>query len=94
MAGALIYEQTFYGDTETEEHCIRIYEAHNERVKRDVPDDRLLVYQVSEGWPSLCEFLDVDIPAAPFPMSNSKSEFQARVFGTGQPITSGPEPSN
>ena len=36
---------------------IEAFVAHNEEVKRIVPAERLLVWEVSEGWEPLCEFL-------------------------------------
>jgi len=49
--------------------------AHNEAVKAAIPADRLLVYQVAEGWGPLCEFLDVSVPDEPFPRTNQREEF-------------------
>ena len=42
------------------------------------PADRLLVYEVSDGWDPLCEFLGVPVPAAAFPYTNTTEEFQSR----------------
>ncbi|KAF8520135.1 hypothetical protein BU17DRAFT_8866, partial [Hysterangium stoloniferum] len=35
----------------------RIILEHNEKVKRIVPEEKLLVYEVGEGWTRLCQFL-------------------------------------
>ena len=35
-----------------------------------VPSDKLLVYQVKDGWEPLCNFLNVSIPDKPFPYKN------------------------
>jgi hypothetical protein len=59
------------------------FHRHIEEVKATIPADRLLVYQVAEGWEPLCRFLGVDIPAAPFPQVNSTEEFQAMIAGRG-----------
>jgi hypothetical protein len=40
-----------------------------------VPADRLLVYQVSEGWGPLCEFLGVPAPDEEFPRLNESASF-------------------
>ena len=32
-----------------------------------VPADRLLVWEVKEGWGPLCKFLDLPVPQEPFP---------------------------
>ncbi len=38
-----------------------------EEVKKVVPKERLLVYEVKQGWKPLCEFLDLPIPEGEFP---------------------------
>jgi Sulfotransferase domain len=53
--------------------------AHNEQVKRAVPAERLLVWEVSEGWGPLCEFLEVDVPDEPLPHANDRDTFLERV---------------
>jgi hypothetical protein len=53
--------------------------AHNERVKQVVPAERLLVWDVREGWEPLCEFLERDVPATPLPHANERDTFVERV---------------
>ena len=43
------------------------YHKHVQSVCQTVPTGRLLVYDVSDGWGPLCEFLEVQTPADPFP---------------------------
>jgi hypothetical protein len=54
---------------------------HHEQVKQDVPPERLLVWEVGEGWEPLCEFLDVPVPDEPLPHANDRGEFVERVIG-------------
>jgi len=54
---------------------------HNEAVKETIPADRLLVYEVKQGWEPLCAFLGVPVPDEPFPRSNDRAEFWDRVSG-------------
>ena len=42
----------------------------NNSVIEYVPKDRLLIYQVKEGWGPLCNFLNVEEPEIPFPYKN------------------------
>jgi hypothetical protein len=56
-------------------------------VKRTIPADRLLVYQVSEGWEPLCRFLGVPMPDAPFPHVNTTEDFR-KMFGHRGPADS------
>jgi hypothetical protein len=58
---------------------IEVYERHNEAVQRQIASDRLLVYEISQGWQPLCDFLDVSVPAEPMPRVNTTEEFQQQV---------------
>jgi len=55
------------------------FRRHTEEVKRTIAPERLLVYEVTQGWEPLCTFLSVPIPTTPFPAENSSADFQARV---------------
>ena len=54
---------------------IKAFVAHNEAVKATIPASQLLVFEAKEGWEPLCKFLDVPVPAEPFPRSNDRAEF-------------------
>ena len=43
--------------------------------------DKLLIFDVAEGWQSLCEFLNVPIPTEDFPHLNKKENFHEMVKG-------------
>jgi hypothetical protein len=60
---------------------IKAYTAHNDAVKRAIPSDHLLVYQVKDGWEPLCAFLGKAAPSDPFPRTNDRAEFWDRVAG-------------
>lgn len=60
---------------------VKAFNAHNDAVKATIPRDRLLVYQVKDGWAPLCGFLGQPVPAAPFPRTNDRGEFWDRVSG-------------
>ena len=46
----------------------------------DSTADRLLVYEIREGWEPLCAFLGVPVPEGkPFPRLNDAAEFRARI---------------
>ena len=38
------------------------YREHNERVQAVIPKEKLLIYNVKQGWKPLCEFLGCDVP--------------------------------
>ena len=48
------------------------YEAWIDFVRKTVPADRLLEFNVKEGWEPLCAFLEKDIPNAKFPHINDR----------------------
>ncbi len=50
------------------------YDNRNAEIIKSVPADRLLVYEVKDGWGPLCEFLGVDVPQTDFPRINSRNE--------------------
>jgi hypothetical protein len=52
---------------------------HNEEVKRTIPPERLLVWDVKEGWAPLCEFLELPVPDVPVPRVNDRTEFLNRI---------------
>ena len=57
------------------EDAVGAFVQHNEEVKRRMPEERLLVYSVEEGWPPLCAFLGVEGPKEPFPASTTEGAF-------------------
>jgi hypothetical protein len=73
-------EGTFATGHERPEQLIDAFVKHNEEVKRVVPADRLLVWEVKEGWEPLCDFLGVDVPAQPLPHANDRETFLGRVI--------------
>ena len=75
MSKTLILERTFR-DRKDRQTVTDAFEKHIEAVQAHVPADRLLVYEVKQGWEPLCGFLDVPVPEdKPFPRVNQRSEF-------------------
>jgi hypothetical protein len=75
MVSRIVWDGTFHGRFEEKEYAIAVFNEHNEEVKRIVPPEKLLVYQVKEGWGPLCEFLGVPVPDVPFPHLNDRESF-------------------
>jgi hypothetical protein len=80
-----VVAELFDGRLHDRAHCIAVFKAHNARVREVIPPERLLVYEVAEGWAPLCGFLGVAVPDGPMPKVNSREEFAARVAGGGGP---------
>lgn len=55
------------------------YRAHYERVKRATPPERLLRFQLEDGWEPLCKFLGKPVPDVPFPRVNDTAALQELV---------------
>lgn len=53
----------------------------NERIKRNVPAERLLVWDPKEGWGPLCEFLGVRVPGVALPNANDTAAFKEGIVG-------------
>jgi hypothetical protein len=78
MARKIIVEDTFGGSLD-KAHAIEVYNRHNEQVRRTIQPDRLLVFEVRQGWEPLCRFLGVAVPDEPFPHLNDTASMQARM---------------
>lgn len=59
----------------------QLYGLHNEKVKSLLPKDKLLIYNVKQGWGPLCKYLGVPVPAQPFPFLNEQEAMKKIYFG-------------
>ncbi len=75
----VVDRDTFHGDW-SKENIMKVYQHHISDVVRRCPRDKLLVYEVSQGWAPLCDFLDQPIPDVPFPHVNDTKEFQRMIM--------------
>ena len=67
-----------FGDCEK---AMAVYRQHIEDVKSAVPANRLLVYNVDEGWKPLCDFLGVPVPGGEsFPHINERKSFKRLIL--------------
>jgi hypothetical protein len=80
MLDRLVWQGTFQGRFEDKEFSQAIFQAHNDEVRRTVPAEKLLVFDVREGWEPLCHFLAAPVPSGvPFPQVNDTAEFRQRI---------------
>ena len=56
----------------------QVYTDWVNRVKETVPAEKLLVFNVKQGWKPLCDFLGVPVPDTLFPRVNSTKEFRSK----------------
>jgi hypothetical protein len=61
-------------------HATRVFRDHIADVQSTISQGRLLTFDVLEGWEPLCDFLGVDAPGSPFPVTNSSKEFSEKEW--------------
>ncbi len=55
-------------------YMVEFFNKRTVEIIDSIDAGRLLVYQVSDGWAPLCEFLDVPVPNLEYPRINSRNE--------------------
>ncbi len=73
--------QTFGGEFADKSKALAAYHKREHDVRSAIPAERLLVFNVAEGWDPLCRFLGVAVPEVPFPRTNSRYDFWAKFGG-------------
>ncbi|HEV7163503.1 MAG TPA: sulfotransferase [Solirubrobacteraceae bacterium] len=71
---------TFAAGHSEPEQLIAAMKRHNAEVQRTIDPERLLVWNASDGWEPLCEFLEVPVPGVPLPHINGRTEFLNRII--------------
>jgi Sulfotransferase domain len=69
----------FTPDLENREAAIAAYEAHNQKARDTVPPSRFLEWTPSDGWDPICAALGLPVPDEPFPLTNTREEWTARL---------------
>ncbi len=75
MAYQLVAIPTFDEKMLERDYATRVFKKHIAEVQAEIPADRLLTFELSEGWEPLCAFLGVAVPEIPFPKTNSSRQF-------------------
>lgn len=70
----------FDGRPGDREFAIETFQRHVKEVTEYVPAERLLVFEVAQGWEPLCAFLGLPVPDEPFPMLNESEDFFLRML--------------
>ncbi|MCX7889353.1 MAG: hypothetical protein N2422_06415 [Rhodobacteraceae bacterium] len=73
--------QTFAGRYHDRDDALAASHRRTAEVRAAIAPERLLVFDVAEGWEPLCAFLGVPVPDAPFPHRNDRTEFWANLGG-------------
>jgi hypothetical protein len=78
MVDRLVWDGIFDGRFADRGHAVAVFERHVANVVATCRPDRLLVFDVAQGWEPLCSFLDVPTPNRPFPRLNDASTLRRR----------------
>jgi hypothetical protein len=77
------FTQPFGGHLHDRDFLVEYFNRHTDEVKAAIPPERLLIFEVGQGWGPLCAFFGVPVPNAPYPAENSRAEFIARATQAG-----------
>ena len=83
VAAQMIGPETI-GNSLTKDAALSAYRKRAADVEAVIPRERLLIFDVAEGWEPLCRFLNVPAPTTAFPHVNSTEEWWKLVRGEGR----------
>ena len=75
MAFEIIGKKMFDGKVADRAYAISKFKANIADVQAEIAPERLLTFDVREGWEPLCAFLGVDVPDVNFPNTNNSKDF-------------------
>ncbi|QYG93710.1 sulfotransferase family protein [Iamia sp. SCSIO 61187] len=75
----LLWQGLFGGRFEDRDHAIAVYRRHTAEVANGLDPERLLIFEVADGWAPLCRFLGVPEPDEPFPHVNDAAWMRRRI---------------
>ena len=75
MTDTLVWDGIFYGRFADRDHAVAVFERHVAHVRATCSPERLLVFDVAEGWEPLCAFLEAPVPSTPFPRLNDARQY-------------------
>ncbi|WP_167534329.1 sulfotransferase family protein [Frankia casuarinae] len=78
MMNLVVWDGVFKGRFADKDHALQVFAEHNAAVQREISADRLLVFDVAQGWGPLCDFLGVPVPGEQFPRLNNREAYAAK----------------
>jgi hypothetical protein len=94
MSEGNIWTRVFKDRFEDEAFAKSVFVNYVEQVKRDVPEEKLLVFNVKQGWEPLCSFLGTTVPGEAFPHLNDTASMRRvqaimQIVFTAIPVLAG-----
>ena len=80
MIDKTVFGEPFSYRFEDRESAMQVFNDHVEQVRKNIPEERLLMHSAKDGWEPLCAFLDVPIPEEPYPWVNDSKVFARRLM--------------
>jgi hypothetical protein len=77
----MVVGPTFGGSALDEDRVLAAYRQRTADVEAAIAPERLLVFDVADGWEPLCRFLEVPVPDQPFPHENRREDFWEAMGG-------------
>lgn len=76
----VIWDGTFHGRFRDRDDALKVFAEHNQAVQTTIPPERLLVFDVKQGWDPLCRFLGLPVPVGePFPHVSDTASVQQEL---------------
>lgn len=79
MTNKLIWQRSHKGTMKDKSAAIARYHDHIKEVKAIVPEDKLLIFSVDQGWEPLCKFLEMPVPETDFPNVNDRTQIKKTI---------------
>jgi len=81
LGAYLVGQKVFGGRFDDRQSVIDAFNQNTKDVQATIPKDRLLTYNLGDGWEPLCTFLGCDAPDAPYPHKNRPDDFFSSMDG-------------
>jgi len=75
----LLAKTVFDGRPGDRDHAIEVYNRNVADVIATIAPERLLIHNLGDGWPPLCDWLGLPVPDQPYPSGNNAQDFVARA---------------
>ncbi|MFD0683209.1 sulfotransferase family protein [Actinomadura fibrosa] len=83
VTSTMVWDGLFGGRFSDKEHAIEVFDRHNREVVDHFGPERVLVYDVAQGWGPLCGFLGVEAPPEDFPRLNDTASMRKQLARMG-----------